>query len=223
MHPFTKATLVLLFLFTGLHAQVSEIDRLIANEFKMTFPSIYFRHNSTEYAKMPYTADSCYRYIANHFKADVTELVIWRDSAETETLTDARIKLLKAGLKKYLPKEKIEIESMGEEQKISRQTIGLTNDSAKINYLLSFNSVMDFANTNFPVTKKNTGDHVMHPKINCLACWAHGFWIAERHNRKKAARRRKKRKEESSLSGVGEVTFLSRELYSCEIRTAVHL
>lgn len=198
MQVVPKLTLVLLLISTALSAQVSEIDRLIANEFKMTFPSIYFKHNSTEYAKMPYTADSCYRYIANNFKADVTELVIWRDSAETEQLTNDRIKILKTGLKKYLPKGKIEIESMGEEQKVSRQTIGLTTDTTKINYLLSLNSVLDFSNTNYPVAKKNTRDHVMHPKIYCLACWAHFFWIDERHERKKRARD-KKRSQEKNL------------------------
>lgn len=191
MYSFVKL-IILLFISSALPAQVPEIDRLVANELKMTFPSIYFQHNSTEYAKMPYTADSCYKYIANNFKADVTELVIWRDSAETEQLTNDRIKILKAGLKKYLLKGKIEIESMGDEQKVSRQTIGLTTDSSKINYLLSLNSAMDFSNTNFPVKKKNLSDHVMHPKIYCLACWAHFFWIDERHERKKRARDKKK-------------------------------
>ncbi len=193
MRASSKLILVFLFLCTGLSAQVAEIDRLIANELKMTFPSIYFKHNSTEFATMPYTADSCYRYIAKNFKADVTELTIWRDSAETEKLTNDRIKILKAGIKKYLPKGKIEIESMEDEQKVSRHTISLTNDSSKINYLLSFNSSMDFSNTNFAVVRKNKRDHVMHPKIYCLACWAHFFWIDERHERKKRARDKKKR------------------------------
>lgn len=192
MHGLTKFISLLLFLSTQLPAQVSEIDRLIQNELKMTFPSIYFQHNSTVYAKMPYTADSCYKYIAHNFNADVTQLVIWRDSAETEALTNERIKILKAGLMKYMSVKKIKIESMEEEQKVSRQTIGLTSDSSKINYLLSLNSVMDFSNTNFPVKKKNLSDHVMHPKIYCLACWAHGFWAIERHQRKKRDRDKKK-------------------------------
>jgi hypothetical protein len=197
MPAWSKLIFTFLLLCSRLYAQVSEVDRLIAGELKMTFPSIYFQHNSTAYANMPYTVDSCYRYIAQNFNSDVTQLVIWRDSAETEELTKKRIVILKAGITKYKLKGKVRIESMGEEQKVSRQTVALTNDSVKINYLLSLNSVMDFSNTNFPVKKQNMSDHVMHPKIYCLACWAHGFWIVERHQRKKRARNKEKRMNHS--------------------------
>lgn len=191
MSRFLKLVVALLLVSSGLYAQDGEIDRLMKGELKMTFPSIYFKHNSTEYAKMPYTPDSCYKYIAKHFKDDVTEMVIWRDSAETEELTKARIEILKAGLRKHLRKRRIEIESMGEQQKVSRQTMHLTTDTTKLNYLLSLNSVMDFSNTNY-IMKKNKGDHVMHPKITCIHCWAHCFHIVERHKRKKKAREKLK-------------------------------
>lgn len=191
MKASVRFLLAFITLSISLHSQVAEIDRLMQSTLKMTFPSIYFKHNSTDYATMPYTADSCFKYIAAHFSADVTQLVIWRDSAETEELTAQRIKILKEGLKKHLRKGKIVIISMEDEQKVSRQTIRMTNDSVKINYLLSFNSVMDFSNTNFPV-KKKTGDHIDHPQINCLACWANGFHVVARMKRKKRAREKKK-------------------------------
>lgn len=194
MRKLSNFIFVFLFLCSALSAQVTEIDRLIANEFKMTFPSIYFKHNSNQYAAMPYTPDSCYKYIADHFNADVTQLLIWRDSSETEELTKERTVILKAGIRKYKRKGRIRIESMGSEQKVSRHTINLTNDSAKINYLLSFNSVMDFSNTNFPVMKKNKGDHVMHPRIMCIKCWQNGFHVIERHRRKKRERAKLKSK-----------------------------
>lgn len=154
MQTFAKLILLLL-ISSGLRAQDAEIDRLMKSEFKMTFPSIYFKHQSTEYAAMPYTVDSCFNFIAVHFKDNFNKLVIWRDSAETEELTKQRIEKLKAGLKKYLPSEKIEIHSMGKEQKISRQTINRSSDSTKTGYLLSLNSVLDISKTGFPPEKKS--------------------------------------------------------------------
>ncbi len=62
----------------------------------MTFPGIYFKHNSTDYADMPYTVDSCLGYTATHIK-DINDFVIWRDSLETEKLTNRRIKKLRKG------------------------------------------------------------------------------------------------------------------------------
>lgn len=189
-----RLTIIFLVLCFRLQAQETEIDRLLHSELKMTFPSIYFKHNSTEYAKMPYTVDSCFRHIAKQFDKDVTALVIWRDSAETEELTTQRIKILKTGLNKYLRKRDIKIRSMGEQQKISRHTIGMTNDSVKIAYLLSLNSVMDVSKTLFPVKKKNKGDHVEHPRIGCINCWMACFHIVERHKRHKKAREKAKQK-----------------------------
>lgn len=197
MHALTKLTILLLFLPAALPAQESEVDRLIRNELAMTFPSIYFQHNSTAYAKMPYTADSCYKHIALHFKEDNTQLVIWRDSAESEELTKRRIKILSAGLAKYMKRRDIKIRSMKDEQKVSRQTMNLTSDSVKIKYLLSLNSVMDVSKTQFPVVKKNKGDHVDNPRIGCIRCWLSFFHVVERQKRKKAKKRREERKSKN--------------------------
>ena len=153
--PAKLILLLLLFIPPKLKGQDSETDRLIRSELKMTFPSIYFKHNSTDYAPMPYTVDSCFKYIALHFEDNINSLVIWRDSTETEELTNKRIEILKAGLKKYIRPGKIEIHSMGNKQKISRQTINMTSDSTKIEYLLSLNSVLDISKTGFPPEKKN--------------------------------------------------------------------
>lgn len=154
MRALIRSIVLLLLISTGLHAQDSEIDRLIQGELKMTFPSIHFKHNSTEYAAMPYTVDSCLKYIALRYKDNLNSLVIWRDSTETEELTNKRIEKLKLALRKYLPSGKIEIHSMGDQQKISRQTIGMTSDSTKTEYLLSLNSVFDISKTRFPPEKK---------------------------------------------------------------------
>ena len=53
-------------------------------ELKMTYPSIYFVLNSTEYAVMPYTVDSCFKYIAANIKY-LNSIVIWRDSSGERT------------------------------------------------------------------------------------------------------------------------------------------
>ena len=154
MRTFAKLTIVLLYLATGLRGQDSEIDRLIESEFKMTFPSIYFKHNSTDYAPMPYKIDSCFKHIALNYNKDINSLVIWRDSTETEALTDKRIKKLRSGLRKYLRNDAIEIISMEQAQKISRRTINMTSDKVKIDYLLSLNSVFDISKTRVPPKKK---------------------------------------------------------------------
>lgn len=171
MRAILKLVLAFLLISRGLEAQQPEIDRLIGNELKMTFPSIYFVHNTTDYATMPYTVDSCFKYIALHFKEDYNSLVIWRDSAETEQLTNARIEKLKQGLRKYLPSGKIEIHSMGNEQKVSRKTISMTTDSAKVAYLLSLNSVLDFSKTRFipPAKVKKARRRLV------WTGWRHGF------------------------------------------------
>ena len=141
------------------------------SELVMTFPSIYFQHNSTEYAVMPYSVDSCFKFIAQNFKDSYNSLVIWRDSLETEELTNTRIQKLQAGLKKYLPSERIEIHSMGGAQKISRQTINSSNDSLQRAYLLSLNSVFDISKTKFPQEKS------VRKKRRRLVWtgWKHGF------------------------------------------------
>ena len=82
---------IFLFFSIQLHSQDVEINRLLKSEFQMTYPSIYFKNNSTEYAKMPYTADSCLKYIADNLD-DIVSYIIWRDSNETDALTKKRIK-----------------------------------------------------------------------------------------------------------------------------------
>jgi hypothetical protein len=110
---------------------------------------------------MPYTPDSCIKYIAFHFKDNINSLVIWRDSAESEELTDKRIEKLVSELKKYTSVKKSEIHSMGEEQKISRYTINRNYDKEQVIYLLSLNSVFDISKTRYPTEKKKTRHHLV--------------------------------------------------------------
>lgn len=197
MQTFVKLTIMFLFLSTRLQGQDSEIDRLIQSELKMTFPSIHFKHNSTDYASMPYSVDSCFKYIALHFDETINSLVIWRDSTETESLTIKRIKKLHLALNKYLRTKEFEIHSMGNEQKVSRQTINMTTDSSKIKYLLSLNSVFDISKTRLPIKTKES--HVLHPKIWCGNCWKNGFHLNKRgRDVRKMARSNKKSKETSA-------------------------
>jgi hypothetical protein len=149
MRTLIKLT-IFLFVSTITHGQEAEIDRLIANELKMTFPSIYFKHNSTDFTKMPYSVDSCFKYIAHKFDKSVNSLVIWRDSDETEALTNKRTAKLKASLRKYMGDNNTEIQSTDNNQKVSRQTINMTSDKTKIQYLLSLNSVFDISKTCIP-------------------------------------------------------------------------
>ena len=160
------------------------IDRLIAGELKMTFPSIYFRHNSTEYAVMPYTADSCFKYVAKHIR-DIHTLVIWRDSAETDELSNRRIRKLKSDLAKYTS-AKIDIHPMGDNQKVSRHTIALCVNDRQLQYLYSLNSSFDISRTRFaPKPKKN---HIERPRIWCLDCWNSGFHVKERRRMREIAK-----------------------------------
>jgi hypothetical protein len=169
--------IILLLLSTKLVGQGSEIKiRIDVGELKMTFPSIYFKHNSTEYAEMPYTVDSCLKHIATHIK-DVTGKPIWRDSAETERLTSERIKKIKTDLSKYTS-SKLAIQSMKTGQKISRRTINLGVDSAQHEYLLSLNSVFDVAKTRF----RKRGSHGLWIFGTCYKCifnniFSEGHWL----------------------------------------------
>ena len=177
MRTFSKLIILLLFISTGLHGQEAGIDRLIEGELKMTFPSIYFKHKSTDYAKMPYSVDSCFKYIALHFDENINSLVIWQDIEETEELTYKRIKKLKAGLNKYVQAGKIRIQPMGTEQKISRQTMGMTSDNTKIKYLLSLNSSFDFSKSHIAPKIPKKKSHILRPKIWCWNCWKTGFHL----------------------------------------------
>jgi hypothetical protein len=80
------------------------------NEFKMAFPNIYFKLNSTDYAEMPYTVDSCFKYLIKNIKAKGTpQLSIWHDTIEVSQLSKRRIKKFKYDLNKYMYTDKIDI------------------------------------------------------------------------------------------------------------------
>jgi hypothetical protein len=197
METLTKLIPVLLFLSMKLQGQGTETDRRIQSEFKMTFPSIYFKHKSTDYTKMPYTADSCFKYIAFHFDESVNSLVIWQDSAETDALTTKRIKKLKAALHTFIPSGNFEIYPMGKEQKISRHTISNTFKGDQRDYALSLNSVFDISKTLFPnYESSKSRSHILHPKIWCGKCWKSGFHLDKRGREiRKMARQNKHNKQ----------------------------
>jgi len=200
MQTFKKLTIIL-FLSTRLHGQDAEIDRLIKSELKMTFPSIHFKHKSTDYAPMPYSTDSCFKFIANHFKDNINGLVIWRDTLEKEELTNKRIVILKAGLRKYIKNGKIEIQSMDGAQKVSRQIITMTSDSTKIKYLLTLNSVFDISKTRFPKDKSTALNHYLRPKIWCWNCWITGFHMDKTSRNLRRMERYKKKKLKMQKQG----------------------
>lgn len=192
-----KYVLIVFLFSTKLLAQESEIDRLIQSELKMTFPSIYFKHQSADYAAMPYSVDSCLNYIARNFDENINSLVIWRDTAETEALTNKRIKKLKTALKKYLKTKEFEIYSMGNEQKVSRHTIKMTTECSKINYLLTLNSVFDISKTRRPFSKKLS--HLYRPKLFCWACFKSFYHLDKKsRNLRKAAKLAKEKTKEKA-------------------------
>jgi len=186
-HQKTKIILILIFFVNLLCAQVTETDRLIAAELNMTYPSIYFINTSTEYAAMPYTVDSCFKYIAKNSK-DIKSIVIWRDSSETETLTKSRIKKLKANLNNYTPSAKITIRSMGKAQKISRRSINEAATHQQIQYLLSLNSVLDVSTTRFAKEVKLKKKKRTHSFPRLVWCgWKSGFhWSTTSTTKKKS-------------------------------------
>jgi hypothetical protein len=201
MRTLAKLTIILLLLSTKLIGQDSEIDRLIQSELKMTFPSIYFKHNSTDYAPMPYQVDSCFKHIALHYNDIMNSLVIWRDSSEKEELTIKRIAKLKLSLSKYIRKGEIVIHSMKNEQKISIRTINMTSDPTKISYLLSLNSVFDISKTRFPKDKSPALDHYLRPKIWCWNCWRTGFHMDKTSRNLRRMERYKKKKLKMQKTG----------------------
>lgn len=137
-------------MFGDIGAQSSELNTRLSNgELKMRFPGIYFEHNSTEYAKMPYRLDSCFMYIAKHVE-DIKNYVIWRDSAEPEGLTQKRLRKIKAELKPYVSTGSIHIESMKAQQKISRYTMRQAESRAQFQYLLTLNSVFEVSVSRLP-------------------------------------------------------------------------
>jgi hypothetical protein len=153
--------IIILFISEKLPAQEIKPNN---EELKMNFPSAYFKYNSTDYAPMPCTADSCFKYISLHIK-DINDIVIWRDSTEMEKLTDQRIKKIKSRLNKY-KLSGVYFESMKKEQKISRHTIEMNTYRTQAEYLLSLNSVFDISKGRSAGKKKYT-NHIAHPRITC--------------------------------------------------------
>lgn len=162
-------------------------------DLRMNFPGIYFKHNSTEYAAMPYSVDSCFKYITLHIK-DIYSFDIWRDSLETEELTSQRIKKLKSELNRYLPSKKIEINSMRDEQKVYRRTIEMGAGTAHIEYLRSLNSVFDISKTRHKKKRKAAISHERLPRLWCSGCWRHGFYFEYRRNMRQIRKMEKNKK-----------------------------
>lgn len=157
-------------------AQNKEIDRLIRSEFKMTYPSIYFKNQSAEFAPMQYSADSCFKYIAENMEY-ITSMVLWRDSSESDELVRLRIKTLKKGIRKYIRTHRIRIKVVNDAQKIPSRTIYTGTDSTQIRYLLSLNSVLDVSALKvIPPGKKS---HAQKPRWWCRWCWARGQMTAK--------------------------------------------
>lgn len=191
MRSATRILILCLFAVIRSFGQNTEINRLVKSELEMTFPSIYFKHNSTDYAAMPYSVDSCFKYIAENFN-DIVSYTIWRDSLETDALTKKRIKKLKAGLNEFTPASQVEIQNMGKQQKISRHTIDKGVDKKQVQYLLSLNSVFDVSKTAGAKKKWRLRNHVEAPRPWCWGCIKSGFHIKRRMQMKKARRSKNK-------------------------------
>lgn len=183
---------LILFLFSEFQVNAQTAD--IPGEQKMTFPSVYFRSNSVEYAEMPYTADSCYKYIAGHKKNEIGYLIVWHDPSEPDVIASQRLDKVKAEIAKYHPAGKIRIVFMNEGNKISKETLEKARTTDEKKYLLMLNTSIDYSPTR---TNKNQGtyyNHIWYPRPWCLACWRHGFHIRERKLLREA-RRIEERKE----------------------------
>jgi hypothetical protein len=181
--PRVTSIVIILFLLTkSLHAQNPEVENLMQGDLKMTYPSIYFKHNSEEYAVMPYSADTCYKYIASHLKY-LNSIVIWRDSSETEFLTNARIKKIQHDLGKYSTFGYVDIKTMKDAQKISQHTIKKASNDTELQYLLSFNSVLDVSGA-IRHRKKLRRTHV-EGRIFCIECWQRGVFFHKKVKKKK--------------------------------------
>lgn len=171
LHP-KNLLIPFLLLTTTLFAQQKDTIATANSQLQMTFPSIYFKNKTTDYATMPYKVDSCFKYIAQHNK-DIKTYVIWRDSSETEALTNKRIKKLKTDLNKYTPSREIYIHSMGKEQKISQHTIA----KGDLKFLLSLNAVFDISETASLTDKKAKKNHALRPRVWCWRCWRRGAFF----------------------------------------------
>ena len=171
METLVKLTVLLFCISISLLGQETKIHSGIRNvELKMTFPSIYFKHKSTDYCLMPYSVDSCLKYIAANIKR-LNSYPIWRDSSEIELLTASRILKIKADLNKFTTINKIKFQTMGNKQKISQLTINKSADQKQREYLLSLNSVLDVSGTILQKNKLKKKGHPDRPRIWCFSCW----------------------------------------------------
>lgn len=175
--------------------QAQEVEIPFEDELKMTFPSIYFKHNSTEYAEMPYPVDSCFIFIQKNVK-DIKSYVIWKDSGETEQLSSKRVQKIRSDLSKY-SKAAVRVSSMGKDQKISRYTI-YHNPAEQKQYLLSLNSVFDVYTTRTRKEMK-TRTHIQRPRLFCWGCISSGFHYKARKAMKKI--RKIKKEDEKRRQG----------------------
>ncbi len=170
------------------YAQSSDLDHRMENELQMNFPGIYFKHNSTDYAKMPYTVDSALKWIAKNFDDNINSLVMWHDSAESDFLINRRMQKIKFALRQYTKSTAYEIYVMGHEQKIARHTIQQANNDERKEYLLSLNSVFEVSKSKITSTVKYTG-HILKPSIFCWGCWKSGFHWRTRMKMRKAIKK----------------------------------
>ncbi|HXU27157.1 MAG TPA: hypothetical protein VN698_07985 [Bacteroidia bacterium] len=168
MQQATKFFFLLFIITKTICAQDAEINGL-----KMSYPRVYFKTGSTDYAPMPYSADSCFKYIAANIK-DIKSFVIWRDSSESEQLSTQRIKKLKADLHKYTP-AKIYIESMKAAQRVLQSSINKSNSAEQRQYLLSLNSVFDVYTTATIKNKPGNEKHEKHLRRLVWCGWRYGF------------------------------------------------
>jgi hypothetical protein len=170
-----KILLIFLVCTMSLYGQRNSIE---SAELTMAYPNIYFKHNSTEYAEMPYTVDSCFKYIAINIK-NLYSLDIYRDSSETDQLTYKRIKKLNTDIHKYLPSQRLNIKSAGKAQKLSQRNIYNNSDTTQIQYFLSLNSVFEVSGSSMKKVKvKNVkAKKFKRKKIKthcCLICVVNG-------------------------------------------------
>lgn len=94
----TKLFVILLLLTTTLFAQQKDTSTTVGSQIKMTFPSIDSKTKVPIMLQCLIQLIPALNYITKHVK-DIKAYVIWRDSSETEVLTNKRIKKLKTDWK----------------------------------------------------------------------------------------------------------------------------
>ena len=85
-------------------------------------------------------------------------------------------------MNKYTAYGNVDIESMGEEQKISQRTIRKATDEKQKQYLLSFNSVLDVSGA-IRHRKRWRRTHV-EGRIFCMECWQRGVFFRKKVKKK---------------------------------------